>query len=54
MVLHNREELENDRLCPAEGQVDRDRPRRVVDVVGGERRYDDFRHGTMSGESVQS
>ena len=49
MVLDNREELEEELLCPTEGQVDRDRPRRVGDVVWGERRYDDFGHGAVSG-----
>lgn len=49
MILHNREELEEELLCPAEGQVDRDRPRRVVNAVGVERMDEDFRHGAVSG-----
>ena len=36
MILHKREELEEERLCLAEGQVDRKRPRRVVEAVGVE------------------
>jgi len=36
MVRRDREEVEEKVFCSAEGQVDWDRPRRIVDVVGGE------------------
>ena len=36
MIHRVREEVEEQVFCFAKGQVDRDRPWRIVDVVGGE------------------
>ena len=52
VIHHGREEVEEKVLRSAEGQVDRDRPRRVVDVVRGERRYDNSRHGAIDRRSA--
>jgi hypothetical protein len=51
MIPHGRVELEENVLCSAEGQVEGDRPGRVVEVVRCERRYDDSRHGAVNGSS---
>lgn len=36
MIHHGREEVEEKVFCSAEGQVDWDRPGRIIDVVRGE------------------
>ncbi len=36
MIHHGKEEVEEGVFCSAEGQVDRDRPWQIVDVVEGE------------------